>query len=262
MQKTSALYRKILAGIHTKETRVSIGDTGFLVDKRGNGITFGGTRILVATSGADAGYGMNILASVETTGAIFDGDEPSVGNVVSRECDIKMLKPSGNIEGMSRLAVYVRLVDSTSGECSEWLPQGVFYADSIDQDADEDDVQWLKIHGYDAILFAEQDYPADSKLTWPAKDIDVVREIAQAMGVTVDPRTAEIMNKAYPVQYNPEYTCREYLGYIAAMYAGCFLMSESGELLLVCFWNIPKETRDLIDTHGYAITFGGDRIVV
>ena len=37
MQKTSALYRKILAGIHTKETRVSIGDTGFLVDKRGNG---------------------------------------------------------------------------------------------------------------------------------------------------------------------------------------------------------------------------------
>lgn len=55
MQKTSALYRKILAGIHTKETRVSIGDTGFLVDKRGNGITFGGTRILVGASGADAG---------------------------------------------------------------------------------------------------------------------------------------------------------------------------------------------------------------
>ena len=201
MQKTSALYRKILAGIHTKETRVSIGDTGFLVDKRGNGITFGGTRILVGASGADAG-------------------------------------------------------------CSEWLPQGVFYADSIDQDADEDDVQWLKIHGYDAILFAEQEYPADSKLAWPAKDIDVVREIAQAMGITLDPRTAEIMRNAYPVQYNPEYTCREYLGYIAAMYAGCFLMSESGELLLVCFWNIPKETRYLIDTHGYAITFGGDRIVV
>ena len=261
MQKTSALYRKILAGIHTKETRVSIGDTGFLVDKRGNGITFGGTRILVGASGADAGYGMNILASVETTGAIFDGNEPTVGNVISRECDIKMLKPSGNIEGMSRIAVYVRLV-SGNGECSEWLPQGVFYADSIDQDADEDDVQWLKIHGYDAILFAEQDYPADSKLTWPAKDIDVVREIAQAMGVTVEPRTAEIMRNAYPVQYNPEYTCREYLGYIAAMYAGCFLMSESGELLLVCFWNIPKETRYLIDTHGYAITFGGDRIVV
>jgi len=172
-----------------------------------------------------------------------------------------MLKPSGNIEGMSRIAVYVRLV-SDDGEYSEWLPQGVFYADSIDQDADEDDVQWLKIHGYDAILFAEQDYPADSKLAWPAKDIDVVREIAQAMGVTVDPRTAEIMRSAYPVQYNPEYTCREYLGYIAAMYAGCFLVSESGELLLVCFWNIPKETRYLIDTHGYAITFGGDRIVV
>ena len=160
MQKTSALYRKILAGIHTKETRVSIGDTGFLVDKRGNGITFGGTRILVGASGADAGYGMNILASVETTGAIFDGNEPTVGNVISRECDIKMLKPSGNIEGMSRIAVYVRLV-SDDGEYSEWLPQGVFYADSIDQDADEDDVQWLKIHGYDAILFAEQDYPAD-----------------------------------------------------------------------------------------------------
>ena len=68
--------------------------------------------------------------------------------------------------------------------------------------------------------------------------------------------------RAMGVRAEPVYADMGKVEDIAAMYAGCFLMSESGELLLVCFWNIPKETRYLIDTHGYAITFGGDRIVV
>lgn len=262
MQQTSALYKRLLSGLHKKETRVSIGDTGLLVGRQGSYITFGGTRILVAATGADGGYGMDVLASVETSGGVFDGDEPNAGNVISRECNIKMLKPSGTIDGLSRISVYTRLVSTDDAEYSEWLPQGVFYVDSIDEDADEDDVQWLQIHGYDALLFSEQDYPADSGLNWPAKDIDVVREIAAAMGVSVDARTSALMQSGYLVEYNPGYCCREYLGYIAAMYAGSFIMSEAGELQLVCFWNIPKETRYLIDKTGYAITFGGDRIVV
>lgn len=260
MQETSTLYKELLAGNHTKETRVVIGDAGLLVDRQGDYITFGGTRILVASSGADGGYGMNMLASVETTGTIFGGDEPTVGGCVSRECDIKMLKPVSEITGLARISVYTRLTDGTRH--SEWLPQGVFFLDEMDVDADEEDVQWLTIHGCDALLFAEQDYPASSKLSWPAKDIDVVREIAGALNVTVDSRTAALMQNAYPVQYNSAYCCREYLGYIAAMYAGCFIMSESGELQLVCFWDIPKETRYLTDHIGDAITFGGDRIVV
>lgn len=260
MQQTSALYKNILAGNYTVETRLAIGDSGLLVEKTRDYITFGGTRILVAASGADGGYDENILSSVETTSGLFSGDEPSVGECISREINVKMLKPAANIEGLSRLALYVRITDGN--RVSEWLPQGVFYIDSMDEDADDDNVKWLQIHGYDALLFSEQDYPAKTKLSWPAKDIDVVGEIADTLGITVDSRTKTLMNRSYSVQYNTTYSCREYLGYIAAMYAGDFVISESGELLLVCFWNIPKETRYLTDNSGYAITFGGDRIVV
>lgn len=260
MQQTSALYKDILAGNYTVETRLAIGDSGLLVEKTGDYITFGGTRILVATSGADGGYNENILSSVETTSGLFSGDEPSVGECISREINVKMLKPAANIQGLSRLGLYVRITDGN--RVSEWLSQGVFYIDSMDENADDDDVKWLQIHGYDALLFSEQDYPANTKLSWPAKDVDVVKEIATAMNVSVDQRTIQIMKNAYTVQWDATYSCREYLGYIAAMYAGCFIMSESGELLLVCFWSIPKETRYLTDNSGYAITFGGDRIVV
>lgn len=260
MQQTSALYKDIIAGNYTVETRLAIGDSGLLVEKTGDYITFGGTRILVATSGADGGYNENILSSVETTSGLFSGDEPSVGECISREINVKMLKPAANIQGLSRLALYVRITDGN--RTSEWLPQGVFYMDSMDENADDDDVKWLQIHGYDALLFSEQDYPANTKLSWPAKDVDVVKEIATAMNVSVDQRTIQIMKNTYTIQWDATYSCREYLGYIAAMYAGCFIMSESGELLLVCFWSIPKETRYLTDNSGYAITFGGDRIVV
>lgn len=260
MQNTSALYKELLAGDYTVETRVSLGDSGLLIDKSGDYITFGGVRILIATSGADGGYDEALLSSVETSGSIFSGNEPKVGECISREINIKMLKPAGDIAGLARISLNARLTDGTRH--SEWLPQGVFFLDSMDEDADDDDIKWLQIHGYDALLFSEQDYPANTKLSWPAKDIDVVKEIAAALNVTVDARTTALMKNAYKVEWSTTYSCREYLGYIAAMYAGCFIMSEAGELQLVCFWDIPKETRYLIDTAGYAITFGGDRIIV
>ena len=260
MQETSALYKELLAGPHTNETRVSIGDTGLLITRSGDYITFGGTRILVAASGADGGYNESILSTVDAKAAVFSRNEPEAGGCVSREVDIKMLKPAARFEGLSRIALYTRLTDGTRH--SEWLPQGVYYLDSMEENADEDDVQWLQIHGYDALLFAEQDYPAESKLSWPAKDVDVVREIADAMGVTVDPRTIIAMTDGNLVEYPGQYACREVLSYIAAMYAGCFVMSERGELQLVCFWGIPKETRYLVTNQGYAITFGGVRILV
>ena len=55
---------------------------------------------------------------------------------------------------------------------------------------------------------------------------------------------------------------REILGYIAAMYAGNFIMSDDGKLRLVRLNEIGIETHYLVDTAGYVLTFGGDRILV
>lgn len=259
MQKTSALFDELLASDHKMETRLSVGETGVLITKQGEDITFGGFSILTGATGADGGYDETVLISMETDTRVFSEDTPSVGDCISSQIDVEMLKPYGDIPQRARLVPYVRLTDGS--RYSEWIQKGVFYIDTREKKEDGSALEKIVLHGYDDMLKAEQDYP-ESTLSWPAKDIDVVREIAAFIGVSVDQRTIPIMNRGYPIQYPAGYSCRDTLGYIAAMYAGCFIMSDLGELRLVTIYGIPKETRYLIEKSGYVITFGGDRILV
>lgn len=259
MQKTSDLYQQLLASDHRMDTRLAIGEPGVLITKRGESITFGGVSILVGVSGADSGYDESLLVSMETDLSVFSGNTPSVGDCISSQIDIVMHKPYADLPKRARLVPYVRLTDGV--RYSEWIQKGVYYIDTREKKEDGSTIEKIVIHGYDDMLKAEQDYPA-SVLAWPARDIDVVREIAEFIGVSIDARTLPIINRGYTIQYPAGYSCRDVLGYIAAMYAGSFIMSDVGELRLVTINGIPKETRYLIDKSGYAITFGGERILV
>lgn len=261
MQETSELYQDIIAGSHWAETRLAIGETGRLLTESGETITFGGTRILVGVSGADGGYDESMLLQdgLQTSRFVFSGTTPSVGGCISGEISVEMLLPSGSIPRQARMVPYVRLTDGTRS--SEWIQKGVYYVDTREISDYGSDLKKLTLHGYDDMMKAEQDYPA-SKLQWPAADIDVVREIAGFMGVPIDSRTVDIMANGYQIPYTTGYSCREILGYIAAMYAGCFTMSDAGALRLIALNGIPKETRYLIAAAGEPITFGGVRILV
>lgn len=262
MQQTSAIYQELLARYQAGdadvkvESRLAIGKTGVLITKQGEDITFGGVSILVGISGADGGYDETQLISINTSGRVFSKNVPTVGEAISSEINVEMLTPYTEIPWQARMVPYVRLTDGI--HYSEWIQKGVYYIDTRDT---RTGIGRLSIHGYDDMLRAEQDYPASS-LSWPAKDIDVIREIAAFIGVSVDDRTVEQMVYGYPVQYPGEYSCREVLGYIAAMYAGCFVMSDLGELRLVALNGIPVETRYLIAAAGQPITFGGVKILV
>lgn len=265
MQQTTALYRELLTAYQSGqpgvkcETRLAIGETGVLITRRGEAITFGGVSILVGASGGDGGYDETLLVSMEADFQIFSDESPTVGNCVSAEIDVQMVKPFADLPRQGRLVPYVRLTDGTRH--SEWIQKGVFYIDTRSKVEDGSTIEKIQLHGYDDMLKAEQDYPA-STLSWPARDVDVVREIAEFIGVSIDPRTFPIINRGYLIQYPTGYSCRDVLGYIAAAYAGCFVMSDLGELRLVTIHGIPKETRYLIEPSGFAITFGGDRILV
>ena len=259
MQTTSELYRQLLASDYTIDTRLAIGEPGVLITRQGDAITFGGVAILTGATGADGGYDESVLISMETDASVFSEESPNVGNCISSQIDIEMIKPYAELPQRARLVPYVRLTDGT--RYSEWIQKGVFYIDTRTKKEDGSSIEKIVIHGYDDMLKAEQDYPA-SAMSWPAKDIDVVREIADFIGVSIDARTIPIINRGYKIQYPTEYSCRDVLGYIAAMYAGCFVMSDLGELRLIAINGIPKETRYLIEPSGYAITFGGDRILV
>ena len=258
MQETSSLYKRLLADPgHWKEYSLVIGESGVLVSEKGEKITFGGTSILVASSGADSGFRENAIISMSTQKNIFSDSNPSVGNCIAGQISVDMIKPAGEIPRRARLAPYVRLTNGK--ERSEWIPKGVFFIDHREYSGDEN--KRMVLNGYDHIILTEDEFPSSTN-EWPRIDIDVVRDIANEIGVSVDKRTVQIMNKGYKINYPAGYSMREVLENIAAMYAGSFVMSDVAELLLVTMFGIPKETSYLINNAGFAITFGGDRILV
>lgn len=231
MQNVSALYNTIVGGEHWFETKLVIDNVGT--------------------------FDENQLFSVVTSHAMFS-NTPAVGMAVAGEIEVKMLYPSTEIPTMACLRPYVRACNAT--QQSEWLPQGVFYIDTRERTRDDTGLSFLTIHGYDAMLKAEQMY--NGRITGTSTDIQMVNEIAYQMGVSVDSRTTALMTAAYSIPLPTGYTYREVLGYIAAMYAGCFIITDEGKLRLVTLYELPPETNYLIDNAGNWITFGGDRILV
>lgn len=263
MQETSALYRQILATEpHWFETSVVIGETGDLVTEYGDKILFGGTAILVARSGADSGFTENQIFNVRTSIQMFQ-DDPTVGGAISQEIELTMLKPAGDIAPMGLVVPYVRVCDET--DKSEWIQQGVFYIDTREISDNDGNITTITVHGYDAMLTAEQYWHDNGSLNWSSgtvTDRAMVGNIAEIMDISVDARTWDIMTNNYRIPMPMQYTLREILGYIASMYAGCFIITEVGQLRLVSLLELPPETNLLIDNAGDYIVFGTDRIIV
>ena len=220
-----------------------------------------------------AGVEQKILKKAETKysnlnmpplvkGSLFVGSKPSVGGCVSRQIDI-MIKPKGTIPRMAEIKLETRLVlkDFVTGEItstSEWLPKGTFYIDTRQTDKVSGA---LIIHGYDAMLKAEQPFLTDTtEDDWPKPMDEVVEEIAERMGVTVDSRT--VVSHTLQAGYPLEYTMREVLGFIASAHAGNWIITDAGELRLVGLADIPPETFYLVTENGDAILFGDTRILI
>ena len=233
MQTTSALYQTILADDnHWFETRLVIDGVGT--------------------------YGETDLFSISTSHEMFHST-PTIGSAVAGEINVKMVYPQNvTIPTMAKLKPQVRVCNAT--DQSEWIAQGIYYIDTRERTISDTGEDVLILHGYDAMLQAEQMY--NGRITTDSTDVDMVDEIAYQMGVSVDSRTYNNMTAAYTVPFPVGYTYREILGYIAAMYVGCFIFNETGELRLVSILELPPETNYLIDNAGDAITFGGDRILV
>ena len=220
-----------------------------------------------------AGVEQKILKKAETKysnlnmpplvkGSLFVGSKPSVGGCVSRQIDI-MIKPKGTIPRMAEIKLETRLVlkDFVTGEItstSEWLPKGTFYIDTRQTDKVSGA---LIIHGYDAMLKAEQPFLTDTtEDDWPKPMDEAVEEIAERMGVTVDSRT--VVSHTLQAGYPLEYTMREGLGFIASAHAGNWIITDAGELRLVGLADIPPETFYLVTEDGDAILFGDTRILI
>lgn len=183
-----------------------------------------------------------------------------IGNCCARQIDFDIY-PQGTIPRQAKIEVYMRL--RLGEQVSEWIQKGVFFFSTRKTDRV---TGVLSVHGYDAMLKAEQtwlDSSYDAE-TWPMPVWAAVNDIAARMGVAVDSRTQ--LNAAFPVQYpvdsEGDMTMREALSRVAVANAGNWIITDEGKLLLVGLNSMPKETNHLVTETGSAITFGGVRILV
>lgn len=261
MQIVSELYEEIVGSPnHWFECALAIGDSGRLITQTGDVLLFGNTAILVDSGGAETAFREEVLMSMSISHSVFNENYPVVGSAVSGEIDIKMLKPASEIPRKARLAPFVR---ATDGErYSEWLPKGVYYVDTRETSHNSNGLDILVIHGYDAMLMFEMNYPSDDANNYPMLDTDMVQLLANSINISVDPRTWERMTEAYEFPLPIGYSSREVLGIIAASYGGNFIISDEGQLLLIRLADLPRETNLLITEYGDYIVFGEDRIMV
>ena len=229
MQDVSAVYKRLLKDKnHRKESKIEIAGTTFGIDK---------------------------LISLRTYGGLYVGSA-SIGKTASRQIDVSLFAGDATIPKMAEIKVFVRLV--TKNEVSEWIPKGVFYIYTREFDKD---TGVLTIHGYDAMLKAEQVFLTETtEDDWPQPMVDVVDEIAEVMGVPIDPRTN--LDSRLLTPYPLDYTMREILGYVAIANGGNWIITDAGYLRLVGLADDPGDTNYLVDEYGNTILFGNTRILV
>lgn len=268
------LYQQLMSQEHRVEYRLTIGESGVLITEKGEQIIFGGNddneydpnnedKILVADGGPDSGYGDWMIRELRTYHRLFEGDEPTVGNVVAGEIEVKLNELVGVIPRAARLSPYIRVTDPEGKIKTKWLQKGVFYIDTREQSMDEDGLSVITFHGYDALAKSVADYPSTEDIgndsIEPVDEKKIVQDIAAELGVGVDSRTWEVMTKNYEYGIPIGYSCGEILSYIAAAYAGNFIITDVGLLRLVSLSQLPEETNLLMDHVGFIITFGEEQ---
>lgn len=199
------------------------------------------------------------LIEAKVYGGLFNGGKPSVGGCVCRELDLTVMTQVV-FSRMAEIRLYCRV--EVREQVSEWLPKGVFFIDTRQQDSESGIVT---IHGYDAVLKSERPFLAEGDPgEWPRAASAVVNEICRRMGVELDERSE--LDDRIQVPYPNDWTGREILSMLAIAHCGNWTITDTGRLRLVPFrvevQTPEEETYYLVDEYGNAITFGGVRILV
>lgn len=242
MRETSELYKRLLADDgHVKESRLIIGGTV---------------------------YDESHIVSLSTTEPLFAADTIAAGGAVAREIDfVAFLDES--VPKRAQIVHEVRL--RVGNEVSEWLQKGVYYIDTRRLDPL---TGVTTVHGFDAMLMAEQPWnPADPD-DFPMSMQKALEKTAAILGIALDPRNAYKTGDDYKVGYPvadgsaPEeqqadgLSIRQVWRWIAGAMGGNFIINDLGELRLVPLNALPGNTGYLVTETGQPITFGNTRILV
>ena len=242
MRTTSDLYKTLLADpAHVKESRLTIG-----------GVIYEESQIV----------------SLSTSEPLFAQDTVSIGGAVAREIDFAAFLDD-SVPKRAQIIHEVRLV--LGDEVSEWLQKGVYYINTRSRDPL---TGVTTVHGFDAMLMAEQEWIPPAKERFPMSMKEAVELTAAALGLEIDSRTTFKTGNAYKVDYPVAdadeseeqqakgLSIRQMWRWVAAAHGGNFIINDVGQLRLVPLNALPEASGYLVTETGSPITFGGVRILL
>jgi len=203
-------------------------------------------------------------------------DDPSLGNAIAGEIDLVIKRGNNTIPRMAKIEPYISVCNAT--QQSEWVKKGVYYIDTRSYDKDLDK---LTIHGYDGMMFLDQNFPDGFEFT-SCMVLKCIMDVATAAGLTYSNKFTLAYNfwkngqsyikenhiiysfcfDEYQLQ-NVPYTMRNFLGYCGSVFGINFFMNDKGELDCVAFGiGIKTPLYHVKDGTKAAITIDGECIYV
>lgn len=151
-----------------------------------------------------------------------------VGNATAAVLTLEISQGEA-IPKRAKVVVHYRLMLDDAR--TDYIPKGTYWINTREKDG-----RYLKLTCYDAMLMAQQDYLGDVTADdWPQQETACVTEIAQRIGVEIDPRTQIGTGDNHQVSMPVGRTMREVLEQIAAANGGNWCITPAGKLLLVPF---------------------------
>lgn len=185
-----------------------------------------GTAALIATAEVN-GTPYELAQAPAVARAMLDG-QSFVGNAVAATLQIA-LRTVDDLPKSAEVALSIQLTDGT--DTTEAIPAGTYY---ISKRSTNPEAGVTTLLCYDAMLKGNAPYVPASVPSGGLPMSDAVAEIASAMGVAVDSRTAINAGTDYVLTSFPAgMTMRDVLAKIAAVHGGNWVITPANALRLV-----------------------------
>ena len=178
-----------------------------------------------------------------------------IGNVVCSTLQVSV-RASGSFTPGAEITVYARVFDTQA--TSEWKKFGVYY---IDQQPYDPINGIVSITAYDSMKRTEQIYCAeqDAEGTWPKEFITVVEDIAERIGVGIDPRVRipasnpGVSSRMVSDPFPDGYSVMDVLSGIGVVMGGNWIITEEGLLRFIPLVGLADYNYRIIDGLGNSI---------
>lgn len=182
-------------------------------------------ELLVTINGKE--YAAQDIVSCEIERNLLE-NTAEVGNATAAVLTLKIGQGEA-IPKRAKVVVQYRL--ALDDARTDYIPKGTYWINTRKKDG-----RYLKLTCYDAMLMTQQDYLGDVTADdWPQQETACAAEIAQRIGVEIDPRSQIGTGDGHRVSMPVGRTMREVLEQIAAANGGNWCITPAGKLLLVPF---------------------------